>query len=172
MQTVESFQAEHGTVELPDRDLSEFAVFFKVSRLAQDVRVLLRNPACLLQQVFVHRSCLLLFSVAVVSAVVAVIYSLCRTLPRPRLAERSIAMADKVHPYLVHTGGLTPEERQSLLSFLDRSSFMFPQLLCRPPRGAPDYIVYSYLSRDDFSALGFPVPCLWGDLSGRDLTSL
>lgn len=74
-----------------------------------------------------------------------------------------------LHPYLIYTESLSLEERQSLLDFLDKISFIGPSVLASTIGPNPQYIAYCYQTASAFASLPFPVQFRWKDLTGYDL---
>jgi len=81
-------------------------------------------------------------------------------------------VSNNLHPYIVYTGGLSPEERQSLIDFLGQIAFMEPSLIAKTIGNNPAYVVYCHCDPEDFSSLPFPVKFKWKDASGLDLSAL
>ena len=74
-----------------------------------------------------------------------------------------------LHPYLIHTHGLSKEETLELLAFLQRIAWIGPNIVAKTIETHPDYIIHCYTPADEFAALPFPVSFQWEDLSGQDL---
>lgn len=81
-------------------------------------------------------------------------------------------MKKDLHPYLVHTAGLTPCDRDKVLECLKKIAWIGPDIVAKTMGPSPDYIVYCHCSAEEFAALPFPVGFQWLDLTGYDLSSL
>jgi len=88
------------------------------------------------------------------------------------IEEGSGIMNNNLHPYIVYTDGLSPDERQSLIDFLGRIAFMEPSLIAKTIGPNPSYVVYCRCPVGEFASLPFPVKFRWKDASGLDLSAL